>query len=107
MQQRNALGRQLLQRTQHGIKFHPQFFTVEIGVSIYFETGATKDGHVVFPSRIADPNLRIREIAFQEVGPHFQRTRAAHGLNGGDAALLQHGVFGTEQQLLNCAAVRL
>ncbi|MNS71241.1 hypothetical protein D3C72_1046040 [compost metagenome] len=106
VQQCDAVLRQLFQRAQHGVKFHAQAFAVEIRIGVHFEPSAAKDGNVVFPGRIADPHLRIREVAFQEVGTDFQRAGTAHGLNGGDAPLLQHRVFGTEQQMLDRRAVR-
>ncbi|MNG95303.1 hypothetical protein D3C79_543360 [compost metagenome] len=107
VQQRDAVLRQLFQCAQHGVKLHAQAFAVEVGIGIDLEAGTAKDGDVVFPGRIADPHLRIREIAFQEVGTDLQRAGTAHGLNGGDTLLLQHRVLGTKQQMLNGSTVRL
>ena len=53
------------------------------------------------------PHLRIGEVAFQEVGAHFQRAGTADGLNGGDTPLLQHRVLRAEQQMLDGGAIGL
>ncbi len=88
MQQHHALRRQGLQRRQESVELHAVGFGVIPGIGIHLKTGARKDGDMVFPGRIADPYLRLREIAFQKVRAYFQRAGAAYGLDGGDAVRL-------------------
>jgi hypothetical protein len=74
-----------------GLKAHAVGGFIKPGVSTYFEASPFKNGDVVFPGRIADPDMRLRKVAFQEVGPDLQRARTADRLNRGDAILLKRG----------------
>ena len=53
---------------------------------------------MVFPRRIANPHLRAREVAFQEISADFQGAGAAQRLSGGHAMFRQYRMIGTEQQ---------
>jgi len=52
---------------------------------MHFKARASKDSDVVIPSRIADPDFRLWEIRFKEVGTDFQCTGATNGLDGSNA----------------------
>ena len=53
---------------------------------------------MVFPGWVADPDARIREIALEEICPHFQRAGAAQRLDGCYTLLLENRVIGAKQQ---------
>ena len=76
-----------------------------VRIIMHLDPGTLKDGAVIIPAGLTDPGLTVREIAFDEVRPHFQRPGAAYGLDGGDALLLYRRVCGAKQQFLYGAAV--
>src|SRR5471030_140914 len=96
VQQHDALCRKSFQVVEHAGEIHAKTFGVEIRISVNLKTGTAKNGHVVFPGRIADPHLRIWEIKLQEISADFQRTRAPDGLNRSDALLQQSRMFCAE-----------
>ena len=101
VQQHNIARRQRLQRRQQVLKAHAVGGFIKPGVSTYFEASPFKNGDVVFPGRIADPDMRLRKVTFEEVGPDLQRARTADRLNRGNAILLKRGMLCAKQQRRN------
>ena len=67
---------------------------VVIRVGTDLESGGFEQRTVVFPARVADIGLGVRQEALQEIGADFQRTGAAERF-GGD-----HAAFGEERRIL-------
>ncbi|MNM84836.1 hypothetical protein D3C81_969380 [compost metagenome] len=72
---------------------------------MHLDTGPLEHRLVVVPGRIADPHLRGREVALEQIGADLQRAGAADGLDGGDATRLDRLVVGAKQQVLHRGAV--
>ncbi len=106
VQQEDALRRQPLHRVEHGLEPHATRLGIEVRVRIDLEARPAEQRVMVFPGRVTHPDLRIRKRVFEEIGTYLQRARAAHGLNGGDAACLNQRVIGAEQQGLHRLPIR-
>ncbi len=87
-----------MQFFQQGVNAHAVGFAIKPRVSTYFESGPFKDGDMVFPGRIANPDAGVREVALQEIGTHLQRAGATERLDSRNAVRLQHRMFSTKQQ---------
>ena len=95
-----------MQRGQHGIEPDAAGGRIVVGIGVDLEAGAFEHRIVIFPARIADPDLDPGIEHVQEVGSHLESAAAAQRLRG-DYALLAHClVFGAEQQMLRGAVER-
>jgi hypothetical protein len=101
MQQHDAVPGQRLDRLQHGIELQAARGRVVIRVGVDLEARAFEHRAVVVPGRVADPHLRIREIALEKVATDLEAAGATQSLQGGNAAALDGLVIGTEQQVLH------
>ncbi|MNH41736.1 hypothetical protein D3C78_1464130 [compost metagenome] len=71
MQQHDAVGRQALQGAKHTVEIQASRALVKVRIGVDLEACTFKDRPMVVPGRVADPHLRFREIALEEVGTDF------------------------------------
>ncbi|GKJ60375.1 hypothetical protein NUBL8589_41970 [Klebsiella pneumoniae] len=71
VKQHNAARRQLLEGGEHSGEIHPAGGPVEPGIGMYLKAGAGKDGNVVLPGWIADPDRGVGEVALEEISAHL------------------------------------
>src|SRR3954452_18515276 len=62
---------------------------------------------MIFPARVADPDLRLGINSPQEIRSELETARAAQSLYGDDSAVFQSVAAGAEQNILHCAVVWL
>ena len=98
MQQDDTARWQRFQGRQQIVETHAVGGIVVPGVSADVKSSPFKNGDMVFPRRVADPHARIREIALQEIGAHFQRARAAQCLDRRHSLLLENRMVSPKQQ---------
>ncbi|MCY1431442.1 hypothetical protein D9M71_474100 [compost metagenome] len=98
MQQHHVAGRHFLQRGEHG--FHIQAVgRIHIGVMADLEAGATKDGLVDRPGRVAQPDAAAGQVALDELRRQAQGAGAARSLGGAGAAGGFQRVAGAQHQV--------
>ena len=100
VQHDDRLGRHRRQRGLHAGEIDAARGCIVIGVVLYHEPGRLEQGAVVFPARVADIDLGIRQQALQVVGADLQRAGAAQAFAGdGAAGGEQCGILAEEQAL--------
>ena len=105
MEQHDAARRELLEGGKHGGEIDPAGGPVEPGIGMHLEARPGKDGHMVLPGRIADPDRGVGEVALEEICAHLQRAGAAQRLDDGDASGTQRRMMFAKQQGLDGAAI--
>ena len=75
--------RQAAQTCQHLIEADAVRLGVVIGIVVDGKAGALKQCPMVLPARIADPDLRFRDEATQQIGTDLERTGTAKRLHSG------------------------
>jgi len=103
VQHHDSAARQSAQRAQHGIQADSAAGCIVVRIAVDLETGAFEDRAVIFPARVADPDLDPRVEHAQPVGAHLERAAPAERLRRDDAFLEHRRVLGAEQQMLRGA----
>ena len=105
MQQDDTARWQGFQGRQQIVETHAVGGIVVPGIRADVKSRPFKNGDVVFPRRVADPHAGIREIALQEIGPHFQRARAAQCLDRRHSLLPENRMVSSKQQWCDSMAI--
>jgi hypothetical protein len=87
-------------------KSRPARGDVEIGVRIDHKSGAFEQRAMIFPARVADPDLRSGGEAAKEIGADLERAGPADCLHRHDPAFRDEIRIAAEQQRLHFAVVR-
>src|SRR5699024_2446740 len=88
MQQNNTARRQLHEITEHTLKIHSLGRRIEITINMRAHATTFKNGIVVGPVRIADPQLAIGISLVQQLTTNTQCTRTADTLDGSNTPLV-------------------
>ena len=100
VQDDDAAGRQAGEAGAHAGKVDAARRRVVVGIAVDDKTGAFKERAVVFPARVADVNLGLRQQALQVIGTELQRTGTAQRLRADHTSFGEQGRILAEQQLL-------
>ena len=77
VQQHDAVGGQAVEVGLHLVEGDALALGIVVGVGADGEAGGFEDGAVVFPARVADVELSLRQQAAQVVGADLERAGAA------------------------------
>ena len=105
MQHDDRAGRHGVQGIQHSLEIQAVRRRVVVGVGVHGEAGALKQRAVVLPARIADPDLRRRGDALEEVRADLEAACAAERLDGDDPVFGARDAGCAKHQFLNCLVV--
>ena len=105
VQQHHRARGQRADGLQHRVEAQAAGGRVVVRVGVHREARALEDRAVVVPGRVADPDLRGREVLAQEVRADLQRARAAQRLDRHRAPAGHRLMVGAEEQVLDLRAV--
>ena len=105
MQHHDRAGGQPVQGAAHAGEVEAMRLRLVVRVAAHREPGGFEELAMVFPARVADPDLRERRDLPQEVGADLEPARAADRLDGDDALLPDRGELFAKDELLHCPVV--
>src|SRR5690606_35573800 len=79
---------------------------VVVGIGMRLDACALKNGMMISPGRIADPDFTVGKGSMQKVGANLERTSPAHALNRGHTPTLQRLMIRAEHEFLYGCAIR-
>ena len=107
VQYRDRAGGQPVERREQRLEFQSARRRVVIGIRIDLEAGTLEQRAMVFPARVADPDLCRRAQVPEEIGADLQSARAAQRLHRDHALVLQRRRIRPEHQRLHGLVVGL
>src|SRR5437660_1580352 len=105
MKQYDIPCRDLLQRSLHGLKIHVLCFRRVVRITVDHKSCTGKDGAMVVPAGVADPDPGFPEIGCKKIRANLQGAGTAYGLRRGDTLLGNRLMFLSEQQMLHLSPV--
>ena len=106
MQNDDRTGRHRIDRIDHSREIEAVRACVVVPVLVDLEARVLEQGPMVFPARITDPHLRVRQQSPKEIGADLQRSGAAQCLHRDDPARAHRFIVGAEDQHLRRLVVR-
>src|SRR5690606_9069908 len=100
MQQYDAARRQPTQAIHHGIKCQAVSVGVVVRITARGETGPARNGVMIVPSRVTDPDFAVGIGAKEKIRADLKRPCTTQSLNGCHPALSNRRTVSTEHNAL-------